>query len=167
MNSNGLRIQPATPGDYERLLPRFLDLRRFSRERHPPQSDDFDAILAASRDYLREILDRGPESRTFLALIGDAIAGYLIAVIHEPNPLTTSGAARSGAIDELYIDDACRGAGAGHLLIQAAEAWLRERGIVRITVGAYAWNAEALGFYEREGFRPWTATLMKELSDGR
>jgi ribosomal protein S18 acetylase RimI-like enzyme len=160
-----LTVRAATPADYELVLALFLDLRRFSRERHPPQADDFELVLAASRDYLREILARGPEARTFLALAGDVLAGYLVAVVHEPNPLSSAGAVRSGVIDELFVDGAQRGRGAGHALLAACLNWLNAQGVERVTVGAYAWNAEALRFYERAGFRPWTVTLVRGMSE--
>jgi GNAT superfamily N-acetyltransferase len=162
-----LTIRAATPADYELVLPLFLDLRRFSRERHQPlpPTDDFEVVLAASRDYLREILARGPEARTFLALAGDVLAGYLVAVVHEPNPLSSAGAIRGGVIDELFVDDAQRGRGAGQTLLAAGLNWLSARGAERVTVGAYAWNAEALRFYEHAGFRPWTVTLMRGMRE--
>ena len=41
------QIRAAAEGDYDLLLPLFLGLREFSRERHPPQRDDFSTVLAA------------------------------------------------------------------------------------------------------------------------
>lgn len=154
----------ATPDDYDALLPLFLGLRTFSREGHPSPGDDFNAVLTASRDYLRVILARGPESRTFLAT-NDAgsLSGYLIAVVHPANPLTSSGAVVTGTIDELFVAESARGSGASGALMRAVETWFRSQNVARADVGAYTWNADALSFYEHHGFTPWTVTLTKSL----
>jgi GNAT superfamily N-acetyltransferase len=156
-------IRPATGEDYAALLPLFLGLREFSRAGHPDPGDDFSAVLAASRDYLREILVRGPECRTFVAVSDDGVGGYLVAVVHPPNPLTSSGAFVSGSIDELFVGEAWRGSGAAGRLLDAAETWLREQGAMTVSVGAYAWNTAAIAWYERHGFAPSSVTLMKRL----
>ena len=159
-----MEIRVANQRDYEALLPLFLELRRFSRERHPPQRDDFEAVLSASRDYLHDVLARGPECRTLLAVTGlGSLAGYAVVSVHAPNPLTTSGAVRSGSIDELFVNPGQRGGGVGRLLLDAACAWLVEQRAERVEVGAYAWNEAGIAFYEREGFAPWVITFMKPL----
>ena len=158
------QIRAAAEGDYDLLLPLFLGLREFSRERHPPQRDDFSTVLAASRAYLHEVLARGPDCRTLLALAGDgSLAGYVVVTVHEPNPLTSSGAVRNGSIDELFVDATHRGSGAGSLLVGAACDWLVQQQAERVEVGAYVWNTAGIAFYEREGFIPWTISLTKPL----
>lgn len=159
-----MTIRTATPEDFDALLPLFLGLRRFSRANHPPQPDDFDAVLDASHSYLREVLARGPAMRgeTFIALDeAGAFAGYLVATVQPPNALTSSGAVTTGAIDELYISDEHRGAGAGTALMAAADNWFQTQGAERVEVSAYAWNTDAISFYQRHGFDVWAVTLRR------
>jgi ribosomal protein S18 acetylase RimI-like enzyme len=158
-----MEVRIAEHGDYDLLLPLFLELREFSRAGHPPQEDDFDLVLAASREYLREVLGRGSGCQTLLALDGGSLAGYLVVTIHKPNPLSSSGVARSGSIDELIVSDAYRGQRVGNLLIDTACVWLTEQQAERVEVSAYAWNTAGIRFYEREGFAPWTITFTKSL----
>ncbi len=158
-----IEIRAATPDDEASLLPLFLGLREFSRAGHPPQADDFSAVLTASRAYLHEVLARGPDCQTQLALEHDRLAGYLVVTVHEPNPLSSSGAVRSGSIDELFVDDAYRGRGVGNLLLASACDWLIAQHARKVEVGAYAWNRAGIAFYEREGFAPYTVTLSKPL----
>ena len=40
----------------------------------------------------------------------------MVVTVHEPNPLTSSGAVRNGSIDELFVDATHRGSGTGSLL---------------------------------------------------
>ena len=158
-----MEVRFADPGDYDLLLPLFLGLREFSRAGHPPQADDFDLVLSASHEYLREVLGRGPGCRTLLALNGDSLAGYVVVSIHEPNPLSSSGVVRTGSIDELFVSDAYRGQRVGNLLVVAACEWLAEQQAERVEVSAYAWNTTGVRFYEGEGFAPWTITFTKPL----
>ena len=160
----GIRIRQASPDDEVLLMPLFLGLREFSRAGHPPpQDDDFSAILAASRAYLREVLARGPECRTLLAQEGERLAGYLVVTVHQPNPLSSSGAVRFGTIDELFVADEFRGRRVGNRLVNSACDWLIAHRARKVEVGAYAWNQAGIAFYEREGFMPYTVTLSKPL----
>lgn len=147
-----MEIRAATPSNYDLLLPLFLGLREFSRAGHPPLDYDFGAVLVASREYLREVLARGTDCRTLLALDGDgSLAGYLVVTVHEPNLLTSSGAVRQGSIDELFVSSEHRGSGTGSMLVRAACDWLVEQRAERVEVGAFAWNTAGIAFYEREG----------------
>lgn len=164
MSSGVVNVRVASASDYDLLVPLFLGLREFSRAGHPPRNDDIELVLAASREYLRDVLSRGPTCRTFLATGDDARpAGYIVATIHPPNPLTSSGVVPTGSIDELFVDAGQRGSGAGHVLVATACSWLAEQGAVEIDVGAYAWNTDGIAFYEREGFAPWLITLRKSV----
>lgn len=161
---SGVVITRASPADAERLEPLFLELRRFSREHHGPQPDALEPVLDATRVYLRTVLARGDEACTFLALTAtQQVAGYLVATLEQPNPLTTSGAVLVGSIDELFIASDARGLGAGGALMQAAFDWFREQGALRASVDAYAWNTDAIAFYQRHGLQPFSITLRGDL----
>ena len=161
-----MEFRPASRDDYHLLLPLFLGLREFSRAGHPPQSDDFEQVLTATRSYLDEVLQRGPDCMTLLALEDDRLAGYAVVTVHDPNPLSSSGVVRTGSIDELFIDRTCRGQGVGTALVKHACGWLASQGARRVEVGAYAWNTAGIAFYEREGFTPWTITLTRSIDQG-
>ena len=52
----------------------------------------------------------------------------------------------------LVVDAAVRGKGVGRLLVEAAEAWARERGLVALRLRTRVERADAHAFYERLGF---------------
>lgn len=161
-----ISTRPATPADEELLAPLFLALRTFSWSHQPEPRSDLDALLAATRDYLRQVLARwdDPDARTLLALTEDgALAGYLVASIREPNPLTSVGPARTGAVEELYVGEEFRNGRIAWSLMQAVDDWFRGCRAEISEVGAYAWNAEAIAFYERLGYAPVGITLAKRL----
>jgi ribosomal protein S18 acetylase RimI-like enzyme len=56
----------------------------------------------------------------------------------------------------MFVDDACRGQGAGGLLVEAALSAARARdGVRMVTLTVTEGNAAAIGLYERCGFRPF------------
>lgn len=47
--------------------------------------------------------------------------------------------------------------------MEAAYDWFRTMGAMRASVGAYAWNNDAITFYQRHGMQPWLLTLRRDL----
>lgn len=60
-----------------------------------------------------------------------------------------------------------RGAGVGRRMVEAAEAWLRERGIVKAQLMVRETNTQVVAFYERLGFEVAPRVLMSKWLDGR
>ncbi|MCR4887371.1 MAG: GNAT family N-acetyltransferase [Clostridiales bacterium] len=57
-------------------------------------------------------------------------------------------------IDDICVDEACRGRGAGKALYRAALALARETGCHNVTLNVWAFNESALRFYESCGMKP-------------
>ncbi|BEU03761.1 hypothetical protein OAG1_25610 [Agarivorans sp. OAG1] len=57
-------------------------------------------------------------------------------------------------IDELWVDDSCRGQGMGQQLMQQAEDYARDKGLSGLWLWTQSWQAPA--FYERLGFSEFT-----------
>ena len=67
----------------------------------------------------------------------------------------TASTARGGlsaGVEDVVVDAPWRGRGVGRALLDAAEAWARGRGAVRIALLADETNLPALDFYDRLGF---------------
>jgi GNAT superfamily N-acetyltransferase len=78
---------------------------------------------------------------------GREIAGWIHvaasrALIHDP----------IAEIVSLVVDESRRGGGMGALLVRAAEAWSRSRGLRRLRVRCRVEREAAQRFYVREGF---------------
>ena len=75
---------------------------------------------------------------------GGSLAGYVMAVQFET--LFANGCVVQ--IEELFVEEAKRGAGTGQALVAAVVAWARQRGAVEVTVP----TRRAGAYYERLGF---------------
>ena len=56
-------------------------------------------------------------------------------------------------VEDLCVDEAARGLGAGRLLLQAVRELAKSRGIEKIELNVWECNEGALKFYERLGFQ--------------
>ena len=73
-----------------------------------------------------------------------------------------------GAIYYLGVDPDARRAGLGRKLVEAAEAWCRERGVPKINLLVRKENAGVLAFYEALGWRDThTVCLYRTLDPER
>ncbi len=75
---------------------------------------------------------------------GGTLAGYAMAV--EFATLFANG--RVAQIEEIFVEEAKRGAGTGRALVAAVVEWARSRGAVEVTVP----TRRAGDYYERLGF---------------
>jgi GNAT superfamily N-acetyltransferase len=100
--------------------------------------------------------DRGAFERSFAAMLddervlllvaedGDALAGYVLAV--ELPTLFANGPVVQ--IEELFVEEASRGAGFGRALLDAVIAWARGRNATEVCVP----TRRSGEYYERLGF---------------
>lgn len=118
---------------------------------------------------------RGSErgSEAVAALLDDAstqvMAGLLdgvvvgFAVCHR-DPSGQSG--WRGVLDACYVEEGARGVGVGHLLLEAALAWLGTNGCRDVDGVALPGDRAAKNFYESAGFKARLLTMNYSL-DGR
>ena len=149
-----MEVRRARPGDIPQLL---ALIRRYW---------DFEGIedFAALRIelVLKELLEgRAERGSVWVAESRGTLAGYLIVVLL----MSVEHQGLMGEIDELFVLPEERGQGAGRRLLAAAEAYLAQRGCVRLQLQLATGNRRARAFYERLGFgtRPGYELLDKPL----
>ena len=143
-----MEIRQLTPEDAER----YFEHRREALESEPlaflssPEDD-----LASSVDAVRELLDRGPESVVFGALVGDDLVGS-VGIYREPK----RKARHRAHIWGMYVTQAHRRQGAARALMLAALDHARGRpGVVQVHLGVTEGAHAARRLYESLGFRRW------------
>ncbi|MDQ3071064.1 MAG: GNAT family N-acetyltransferase [Acidobacteriota bacterium] len=90
-----------------------------------------------------------------------AVIGYVYAGIEPLSWKELRGEA--GFIHDLLVSDEARALGVGQRLMEAAVAWLKERGAPRVMLWAAAPNSGAQRLFERNGFRPTMIEMTREL----
>jgi ribosomal-protein-alanine N-acetyltransferase len=96
-------------------------------------------------------------SKSWVAEEGKEIVGFLIANRHPTMPL--------GHIITLDVIESRRRHGVGSALMDAAEEWARQRGLILISLETAEDNFPAREFYERRGYVKYD-TLQNYYADG-
>ena len=139
-------VRPPKPSDYERLA---------------ELSNQLGYASTAVQVRLRlETLHDTNQYGVFVAeLAGGRIAGFIGVYVFRAVEL--DGFVE---ISGLVVDEEIRSAGIGRRLLEAGEAWARERGYDGISVRSNVMRERAHAFYERNGFRrgKTQATLTKQ-----
>jgi ribosomal protein S18 acetylase RimI-like enzyme len=133
-----VETRAATPSDLHELSRLFDAYRVFYRQPSDP---------AAAERFLRERFARR-DSHLFVAPTGDRLAGFTQLY---PS-LSSVSMARIFVLNDLYVDAAARRSGVGRALIEAAHAFARSQGAVRVSLETAVDNASAQRLYESLGY---------------
>ena len=148
-------LRPAEDTDEELVAGFLLELSDYNRARHSARctTDDYSCVREAIRaGALKAFRERDEDVHVLIAEVAGLPVGYALSRVIEQKPEADNGTGRLGLLDEVYVEESSRGAGVGQHLIDASLAWLKDRGLTRIRLYAYAWNHGARALYERNGF---------------
>ena len=99
------------------------------------------------------------------ALEGEKFLGYCFCQWQEYRGSTVSTDRRELYIDDLCVDESCRGMGVATALYRFVCDTARAEGCDFITLNVWCGNDAALGFYENMGLRPRKITMEMALED--
>ena len=122
---------------------------------------DFDAVIELCKSTLAvtynafldvEVIKPWAEGDKLDKYIRSRLGSLLVAVDHNDG-ISDVAAVEDALIGLLWVAPDRRGEGIGKVLVETAEALIRERGHMRLRVEVFAPNIGAIRFYERHG---WT-----------
>ena len=156
MDNSGIVIRAAADDDKEAifaLAPRLA-------EGVAPWRDAGEARAAGARWLEGSLAAAAAGDGTVLvAVAGDAIAGVITV-----KPSRHFTGERDGYIGELAVADGAARRGIGSALIEAADGWAREHGLVNLTLHTGAFNTGARAFYAALGFAAEEVRLTRAIS---
>lgn len=144
-----LQVTEATPDDIPRLCELLALLFAQEAEFQPDPSKQ-----AAG---LRKIITQPEVGRILVLREGDAVIGMVNLLF----TVSTALGGRVAVFEDMIVDPAHRGGGAGSQLLQAAIESARAAGCLRITLLTDRGNADAQRFYARHGFEPSVMLPMR------
>ena len=147
-----MNIRPATNGDIPsllRLLSQVLDVHHRGR----PDLFRSGAVKYTEPELCALLCD--PERPVFVACDeSGSVLGYCFCIFKRAvgdNILTDI---KTLYIDDLCVDEGCRGQHVGKGLYLHALSFARESGCYNVTLNVWALNEGAIGFYETLGMKP-------------
>lgn len=162
MASEVIAIRPATESDLEALGRLGATLMRthfaFDPQRFLSPGDDpeegyawFLGTQLAERDMVVLVAERDAH-----------VVGYVYAGLEGLSWKELRGPA--GFIHDIVVDESARGLGVARKLLDAAVAWLKQRGAPRVVLWTATQNTRAQQVFDRAGFRRTMTEMTLEIS---
>lgn len=158
-----LAIRKPNPSEEDLFVELSCSLTEFNLENGPELHDEEDVMQAREERARRLFRDTNPKRVILFAEFEQAIVGYVLGHIYEPNLATETLDPIVGNVDELYVDQNVRAQGIGKSLLDAISAWMKSHKASTMTLRMYAWNEPAKGFYKNEGFELYDMSWQKNL----
>lgn len=109
-------------------------------------------VMAVAERMRSRMTDQPFERGFFVAVEGERVIGFAMAGAYRVNQNDSRLDTTVGEVYAIYVDPDSWGTGAGLALMDAAVAWLRQRGLRPIRLWVLEGNTRARTFYERYGF---------------
>ena len=110
-----------------------------------------------------EALLREADKPIFVADHNGFVAGYCFCQLRDYAGSTVQTERKELYIDDLCVDEACRGQHIGTLLYDHAVAFAREAGCSFLTLNVWSGNDSAMKFYEHAGLTPRNIMMETKL----
>ena len=123
-----MQIADISPADFDQVIA-LWETAGLTRPWNPPAADLQRALDTETSTVLGGFVDGG--------LVGTVMVGH---------------DGHRGWVYYLAVAGSDRGTGLGRLLMQAAETWLAERGVVKVQLMVRETNTAVTGFYENIGY---------------
>jgi aminoglycoside 6'-N-acetyltransferase len=160
--SDAFTIRPATPDDTAAL-----DALDHASAIHHAAIDPERWQVPSLADvaiHRRYWLDAKPRDEALVAVADGEVVGMTELWLRRPSAVPGSAQIQHVTVSlGIAVNPAWRGRGVGTALLQAAEAWGRERGATRMALGLDAFNTGALRLYERMGYETWGFEMDKAI----
>ncbi len=99
----------------------------------------------------------------FVAMDENEVVGYAFCIYqqHKDNNILTD--IKTLYIDDLCVDETCRGKSIGKALYEYVLDFAKEQGFYNVTLNVWSCNEDALRFYEKMGLKPQKIGMEKIL----
>ena len=146
-----MEIRFAQPKDVPGILSL---LRQVGKVHHEGRPDIFRSKAQKySASQVIAMLD-STDTPVFVAVEGDRLLGYCFCMVkrHYQDPVINDFTTLY--IDDLCVDETCRGQHIGTALYEAACAYAKTRECYSVTLNVWTCNQSAMRFYQRMGLKP-------------
>lgn len=114
-----------------------------------------DIFIPGTTKYTRQELEQiftNPSTPVFVALDSlEQVVGYAFCVLQNPPFSTNMKPVKTLYIDDLCVDETCRGQQVGTLLFEYVKRFAKEQGCYDVTLNVWEGNNNARHFYEKMG----------------
>lgn len=87
----------------------------------------------------------------FVAAEGDQVLGYAFCIFQQVKNSHILTDIKTLYLDDLCVDEACRGTGVGKALYEYVKAFAKDSGCYNLTLNVWSCNGGAMAFYKKLG----------------
>lgn len=145
--NNSIKIRRAEQLDIESLDRLLYQVHKVHSDARP------DLFVAGAKKYTDEQLKQILNDETkpiFVAVEDGAVLGYVFCVFVTNNEISHTDI-KTLYIDDLCVDEHCRGKGVGKMLYESVLEFAKKSGCYNVTLNVWADNKDAVAFYEKIG----------------
>ena len=148
----------------ERDVPAVMELlRQVNRVHAEGRPDLFKTETKYTEDELREIF-RNEETPVFVCENGKGrVVGHGFCVLQRPENTRLLRNVLTLYIDDICVDEAARGQGAGRAIYGHILAFARQKGCYNVTLNVWSCNPGAMEFYKKLGLTPYKVGMEQVL----
>lgn len=125
-----------------------------------------DLFHSGAKKYTDEeifALMENPQTPIFVAAEEEKVLGYAFCIVQETKGSAILKDRKTIYLDDLCVDEACRGKRVGKALYDFVVQFAKESGVYNLTLNVWSCNAGAMAFYEKMGLSPQKTILEKVL----
>jgi GNAT superfamily N-acetyltransferase len=150
-------VRAATSEDLPAIMPlwRELEEAQGAHRLYPPVAEAQERVAASFRAGID-----ADDADVLVAFEGDEPVGMVLVRLERPSRVSDELAAE---LSRVVVRAGRRGSGTGKALVEAAEAWARERGIRTLVASIFVANEPSRGFWRVVGFEPWVERIVREV----
>ncbi len=146
-----MEIRRAVAADADGILSLLVQVNQVHADLRP------DLFKGGGNKYTKEeilaILDK-PDERIYVASEQGQVAGYAICMIKEVEETASRRGLRYFFLDDLCVDENCRGRHVGSLLFEHVKQEAKALGAYDLVLHVWNGNGPAEAFYEKMGMKP-------------
>jgi GNAT superfamily N-acetyltransferase len=124
---------------------------------YPPVAEAEERITASFRAGID-----ADDADVLVAFEGEEPVGMVLVHLERPSRMSDELAAE---LSRVVVRPGRRGSGAGKSLVDAAEAWARDRGVRTMVASIFVQNEASRGFWRAVGFEPWVERIVRPVGD--
>ncbi len=146
-----MKIRKAEPSDLNAINSLLYQVLEVHHKGRP------DLFRSGAKKYTdEEILDilRDPSRPVFVADCEGEVLGYAFCVFQEEKASHIFHPVKTLYLDDLCVDESCRGKGVGKALFSYVKEYAKGQGCYHLTLQVWSCNESAVSFYEKLGMKP-------------
>jgi len=160
--TNKITIREAKESDYNKVNQLYLVSYSLYYKNIPSVYNQPPKTIISKGTFL-SILEDKKNAKLFVAELNNEVAGMVYALIEEQNDEEIAKGYRRVNIEEIAVFDQYSRSGIGSKLILECEKFAKQNKIVELNVLTYSFNKKAIGFYQKNGFSPYSLVLKKRI----